>query len=126
VFVVAVTRKLPGAPGMPGCGGVPPAHDAPLSVQLVGSPLPLATKPKLAVAPGVSVPFQPTLVTVMWPDEPVRLPSHDELIAVPEGRSKATVQPLIVDVVALVIEGGRAPLVGYVTANLVNSKDVGL
>ena len=65
-------------------------------------PLPAAMNPKLAVPPGAIVPFQ-VLAKLTCPEVPVRAASHDELIEVPLGRSNATVQPLIVLVVPLVI-----------------------
>ena len=67
--VVPVTRTLPGVPAeRPGWSAAPPAQDEPLTVQLVGSPVPAAMKPKLAVAFGPRVPFQPLLVKVnRWP-----------------------------------------------------------
>ena len=45
-------------------GGVPPAHDAPLRVQVVGEPEPVARNPNDADAPGARVPFQERLVKV--------------------------------------------------------------
>ena len=103
VLVVPVTDGVPGVPGVPGLGGVPPAQDAPLRVQLDGVAEPgLPLKPKLAVAPGARVPFQPTLVKVKCC--PLRLieASQKEPMLAPEGRSKATDQPLIVVVPPLV------------------------
>lgn len=97
-----VTDGVPGAPGVPGL--VPPPQAAPLSVQLDGvAPPGLPLKPKLAVAPGARVPFQPTLVKVKRC--PLRLidASQKEPMLAPAGRSKATDQPLIVVVPPLVI-----------------------
>lgn len=106
LLVVEVTDGLPGWPGTPGgaeeVGGVPPPQFAPLTVQFVGEPLPLALKPKVVDAPGASVPFHPTLFAVTcWP-EVVIAASQNTPMVVPAGRSNWTFQLLIEDEVLLV------------------------
>ncbi len=65
-------------------------------VQLAGvAPPGLAMKPKLTEPPTGIAPFQPTLLKVKrWPLR-VSTASHWELTAPPDGRSKASDQPLI-------------------------------
>jgi hypothetical protein len=65
---------------------VVPPHASPLIVQFVGSPVPLAVKPNVVLAPAARVPFQLEFVTVYaWPLA-VSVPFHSEVIVVPDGR----------------------------------------
>ncbi len=86
-----------GVPGLPGTVGVlTPPQDAPLSVQFAGTAEPgAAMNPNVTEAPGAIVAFQPRLVNVnRWPLRDIAA-SQEEVTAAPEGRSKATDQPLI-------------------------------
>ncbi|SCE75375.1 hypothetical protein GA0070558_10566 [Micromonospora haikouensis] len=63
-----MTRSPPGVAGPDGVP--PPVQEPPLTVQLVGSPVPATTKPNEVLAPGARVPFQDRLVKVCrWPEE---------------------------------------------------------
>ena len=90
-FVVEVTRKLPGTPGVPG-PVPPPLQDVPLMLQLTGSPVPAATNPNEVAAPAPREPFQLLLVAVTCPAEETTSASQNELMLVPAGRSNWTVQ----------------------------------
>ncbi|GAA2590887.1 hypothetical protein GCM10010399_21500 [Dactylosporangium fulvum] len=77
-----------------GNGAGPPAHGAPLTRQLTGTPVPLTLKPKLVDAPGAMAPFQDALANRWcWPVL-VRTESHELLTVDPAGRSNSTTQPL--------------------------------
>src|SRR5688572_29325744 len=67
-----------------------PEQGAPLTVQPRGSPLPLATQPKLVEAPAVSVPFHDVLVKTKWPPSRVMFAFQYEPSVVPAGRSNST------------------------------------
>lgn len=66
-------------------GWVPPSQEAPLILQPLGAPPPAPLKPKLAVAPGARVPFQPRFLAVQWVPELVTVASQAEVTEVPAG-----------------------------------------
>ncbi len=76
---------VPGAVGGVSPGWVPPSQEAPLILQPPGAPPPAPLKPKLAVAPGARVPFQPRFLAVQWVPEPVTVASQAEVTEVPDG-----------------------------------------
>jgi len=101
VFVEPAPADADGADAV-----VPPWHEAPLMVQLVGwpaVPADFVTKPTVAVVPGWTVASQPSLVTVTWLPWSVYEPFQSELISVPAGSVKARVQPVTTLVPGLVM-----------------------
>ena len=62
---------------------------------------PVAVKPTWAVAPGASVPFHDTLVTVAVDPLVVSVPFHSWPIETPLGSEKVSFQPLMAEVPAV-------------------------
>jgi hypothetical protein len=92
--------------GEPGVGEVgvvgEPAQARPLTVQLVGRPVPLAVKPKLVEAPAAIVPFQAALANVYVLPDTDCVEFHELAIDVPAGKVSCTRQDVMVDEASLV------------------------
>ncbi len=85
VLVTPLAVGVPGADGGLSVGVEPPSQEPPLTLQPPGAPEPAPLKPKLIVAPGARVPFQPTFLPVQWVPELVTVASQAEVTVVPEG-----------------------------------------
>ncbi len=93
VAVLPGEVRLLGAVGACVSGPGPvPSQALPLTLQLESAPPPEPMKPKLAVPPAGTEPFQPLLTKVWWLPESVRTASQLEVMAAPAAVSNSTFQ----------------------------------